>query len=355
MSSSKSPIKGSTILVTGGTGSFGHEVVSKLLPLQPKQVVIFSRDELKQHLMRTHFHDKRLVFMLGDVRDRARVRSVFETTQIDYVFHAAALKQVPSCEFFPMEAVQTNVLGAANVLDESLSHGVRRVVVLSTDKSVYPINAMGMTKALMEKVMVARSRLLLASSNQHQSVCGVRYGNVLCTRGSVVPFFLEQMKSGKPLTVTDGSMTRFLLPLSEAVELVLYALEQGDNGSVYVRRSSAARMDVLAKAMCLLYDYTPGFVEIGVRPGEKTHETLISAEEMTRANEQKTYYQIPPETQDLAYDAYFEPHERESNPMAVSFTSENTDQLKPEQVAALLKHCIAEMKEVSQLRTTTSL
>lgn len=340
-----SQITGSTILVTGGTGSFGHEVVKHLLPLNPKQVIIASRDELKQHTMRSVFDDDRLEYVLCDVRDSERVRWVFSQYSVDYVFHAAALKQVPSCEFFPLEAVKTNVLGAGNVLDAALDSGVRRVVVLSTDKAVYPINAMGMSKALMEKVMTSRALVLAKRGSTDQSVCAVRYGNVLCTRGSVVPVFLEYMKTGKPLPVTNLSMTRFMLPLPDAVKLVLYALEHGANGYTYVRTSEAATMEVVAKALCSLYDYDPGYVELGIRPGEKIHETLVATEEMTRSKHDGDYICVQPESGDRRFEAYFEPRPGEMHVSTQPYTSQNTDQIGVRTVKNLLQTCIADMLE----------
>ena len=271
----KKRIKGTTLLITGGTGSFGNTVIDKLLSLKPKRIVIFSRDEKKQFDMRNTYDDPILRFVIGDVRDRDSVATAMKG--VDYVFHAAALKQVPTCEFFPIEAVKTNILGANNVLEAATAAGVRRVVILSTDKAVYPINAMGMSKAIMEKTMIAASRRLNEEGNARTTLCGVRYGNVLYSRGSVLPYFVELIKRNKVLTVTNSNMTRFLLPLADAVDLVLYALTNGKNSHLYVRKAPACTIETLAKAVCRIFSYEKGYKEIGTRAGEKVHETLITS------------------------------------------------------------------------------
>lgn len=282
-------IEGKTILITGGTGSFGNAVLEKLLRLDPKEIVIFSRDEKKQFDMANKFLDKRVRFLIGDVRDERRVAHIMPG--IDLVFHAAALKQVPNCEYFPMEAMLTNVVGAHNVISAAIHHGVERVVILSTDKAVYPINAMGMTKALMERVMIASSR----EKRSRTILCGTRYGNVMYTRGSVIPYFVDLMAAKKPIRLTDKNMTRFMMSLPDSVDLVLYALANGKDGEMYVRKAPATTMGNLAEAMVSLFHYEHGIEEVGLRLGEKTHETLVSSEESARAEDCVKYYKIKPE------------------------------------------------------------
>lgn len=330
----KKAIAGKVILITGGTGSFGNAVVSRLLDLNPKRVIIFSRDEKKQHDMRNLYNSPLLKFVLGDVREKESTDRVMGG--VDYVFHAAALKQVPSCEFFPLEAIKTNVLGAHNVISNAINHKVKTLVILSTDKAVYPINAMGLTKALMEKVMIADARKISEENNEHTTLCGTRYGNVLMTRGSVVPHFIELIKRNEVLTVTDPNMTRFLLPLSESIELVLHAMTNGKNGDIYVRKAPAANMEILAKAVCKIFNYDKGYEVVGVRAGEKIHETLISQEEMARAEDEGEYFRIPPESQGLDYQKYYDAGKRVPVNEIKSFTSENTVQLNLEQIADLL-------------------
>lgn len=298
----KATFEGKTILITGGTGSFGHTVVTELLGYNPRKIVIFSRDEKKQEDMRNEFNSPALTFIIGDVREEQSVMRAVEG--VDYIFHAAALKQVPSCEFFPMESVKTNIIGTHNVLSAAAFHKVKRVVVLSTDKAVYPINAMGMAKALMEKTMIAEAKNYPPTQKDSSVFCGVRYGNVLYSRGSVIPYFIDLMKKKKKLAVTYGSMTRFLLPLREAVGLVMYALINGESGHMYVRKAPACTVETLAKAMCELFKYKEGYEEIGMRAGEKVHETLVSREEMVRAHELDGYFDIPPESQGLDYNKY---------------------------------------------------
>jgi UDP-glucose 4-epimerase len=277
-----------TIMVTGGTGSFGNAFIEAVLrKYQPKNIVIYSRDEKKQNDMRLKFNDPIFSFVIGDVRDR---EAIFQAMKgVDYVFHAAALKQVPSCEFFPIEAVKTNILGANNVLDAAEANGVKKIIVLSTDKAVYPINAMGMTKALMEKLIIAKALQI----NKGKTVfCGVRYGNVMYSRGSVIPLFVDQIKKGKPLTVTNSQMTRFLLPLSVAVELVIFALEKGQPGDIFVKKASASTMADLVKACLNIFKAKNEVIEIGIREGEKMHETLVTQEELFVSEEFPEYYRI---------------------------------------------------------------
>lgn len=330
----KNKIKGKTILVTGGTGSFGNSVVSKLINYNPQKIIIFSRDEKKQFDMRNRFDDNQtLKFVIGDVRDRVSLSKIMPG--VDYVFHAAALKQVPTCEFFPMEAIRTNSLGAENVISAALEHKVKSVVVLSTDKAVYPINVVGMTKALMEKIMISEAKNLNGSKLE-TVLCGVRYGNVLYTRGSVIPYFIKLIKEGKKLPVTHYSMTRFLLPLDDAVDLVLFSLLEGKSGSIYVKKSPACTLEILSQALCELFEHKPGYYQVGIRAGEKKHETLVTEEEMGRAIDLGDYYQIPPESQGLDYDRYFSRGKKMLKEKPCPFTSENTKQLDLEQVKKLL-------------------
>lgn len=272
-------IEGKTILITGGTGSFGNAVVKKLLPLKPKAIYIFSRDELKQEVMRNEYSNPLLNFIIGDIRDKTSVDKAMQVG-IDYVFHAAALKQVPAGEIFPMEYIKTNVMGADNVFQSAEENEIKKVVILSTDKAVYPINVMGMSKALMEKLMISYSKMA-----PETIFCGVRYGNVLYSRGSVLPFFISLIKQDKPLEITNPDMTRFLLPLEDAADLVLETLEKGKSGQMYVRRSPACTIEYLAKALCIMFNHKKGYVVVGAREGEKTHETLIASEDTPLTSE----------------------------------------------------------------------
>lgn len=336
-------IKNKVILITGGTGSFGNTVVNELLQLHPKKVIIFSRDEKKQFDMRNKFDNPLLKFVIGDVRDQQSVEKVMEG--VDYVFHAAALKQVPTCEFFPMEAVKTNILGAQNVLAAARHHGVKRVVVLSTDKAVYPINVIGLSKAMMEKITVAEAKSLVEEGNKDTIFCGVRYGNVLYTRGSVLPYFVNLMKQNKELSVTHYDMTRFLLPLSQAVDLVMHALVYGENGHMYVRKSPACTLETLAQAMCKIFSYQPSYQSVGIRAGEKMHETLITQEEFIRAESIGNYYKVPPESQGLDYNKYFFRGKKAADLNSIqSYTSENTKRLDVEETIAMLLK-LPEIKE----------
>jgi len=319
-----------TLLVTGGTGSFGQDFIRLVLDRHdPRQVIVYSRDEKKQHDMRLGFDDPRLAFVIGDIRDRNHLTMTMRG--VDYVFHAAALKQVPSCEFFPMEAVQTNVIGTNNVLDAAELSGVKKLVVLSTDKAVYPINAMGQTKALMEKLTLARAK----SSSTETVFCGVRYGNVMYSRGSVIPLFVKQITSGDPLTVTDPEMTRLLLPLAEAVKLVTFAMENGKQGDIFVRKASATSVYNIAWAMLNLFRVNNSIETVGVRAGEKMHEILVSAEELTRAEDCGQYYRVHCHS-DRDYDEYFIRGIVSEEIAREGYTSENAPQLSVKETEELL-------------------
>ncbi|HUW04866.1 MAG TPA: polysaccharide biosynthesis protein [Williamwhitmania sp.] len=288
------------LLITGGTGSFGNAVLKRFLDTDINEIRIFSRDEKKQDDMRRHYNSSKIKFYIGDVRDANSIDRAMHG--VDFVFHAAALKQVPSCEFFPVEAVKTNILGTDNVLQAAEKYGVKRLVVLSTDKAAYPINAMGMSKALMEKVMVARSR---SNDPATQIFCGTRYGNVMASRGSVIPLFIEQLKVGKPLTITDPNMTRFMMTLEDAVDLVLYAFEHGKPGDLFVQKAPSATIETLAKALIELYKSTSEIKIIGTRHGEKLYETLVNREDMVKAEDLGNYFRIPADNRDLNYAQYF--------------------------------------------------
>jgi UDP-N-acetylglucosamine 4,6-dehydratase/5-epimerase len=327
----KKHFAGKTILITGGTGSFGSAVVKKLLDdFDPKKIVIFSRDEKKQFDMGNHFNSKKLSFVIGDVRDRERVD--YAMKNVDLVFHAAALKQVPSCEFFPVEAIKTNSLGAYNIIAAAIDNDVEKVVVLSTDKAVYPINAMGMTKALMERIMIAMSR----EKKSKTVLCGTRYGNVMYTRGSVIPLFVDLIKKGKPLQLTNGKMTRFMMSLDQSIDLVFYALAHGKNGEIYVRKAPASTVEELAKALASLFSYKGKIEEMGVRPGEKKHESLISQEELYRTEDCGDYYKINPEVPEMDYRSYYFKGTRVSSLPKEGYTSENTKRLSVEEIEKLL-------------------
>ncbi|WP_303178752.1 polysaccharide biosynthesis protein [uncultured Butyricimonas sp.] len=293
--------KDKILLVTGGTGSFGNAVLQRFIKSDIKEIRIFSRDEKKQDDMRHHLQNPKVKFYIGDVRDKRSVDSVMQG--VDYIFHAAALKQVPSCEFFPTQAVRTNVLGTENVLDSAIEHEVKNVVVLSTDKAAYPINAMGISKAMMEKVAIAKGRQL--GENGTTTICCTRYGNVMASRGSVIPLWVEQMKSGSSVTITDPGMTRFMMTLDDAVDLVIYAFQHGNNGDLFVQKAPAATLDVLVRALKELYRSDAEVKVIGTRHGEKLYETLVTREEMAKAIDMGDYYRIPCDTRDLNYDKYF--------------------------------------------------
>jgi UDP-N-acetylglucosamine 4,6-dehydratase len=332
------------ILITGGTGSFGNDTAETLLDnYHPKEIRIFSRDEKKQFDMRNRLRNPILKFLVGDVRDKDSISKAMHN--VDFVFHAAALKQVPTCEFFPMEAVKTNILGTNNVLDAAEENRVKKVVVLSTDKAVYPINAMGMTKALLEKTMLAKARNLNGDSDT--IFCGVRYGNVMFSRGSVLPLFLQQMENKQPLTVTNPKMTRFLLPLPFAVDLVLYALEKGANGDILIRKSPASTIGILAQAMVEIFNYESGIQVIGVREGEKTHETLVTREELAKAEDCGEYFKIK-NFKKLDYGKFFSEGQFSDLPND-GYTSENTQRLSLHETKDLL----LSLKEIqSELKCT---
>jgi len=318
------------LLITGGTGSFGNAVLSRFLPTGIGEIRIFSRDEKKQDDMRQQYNDARIRFYIGDVRDRRSVDNAMKG--VDHVFHAAALKQVPSCEFFPMEAIRTNVMGCENVIDSAIMHEVKRVIVLSTDKAVYPINAMGLSKALSEKVMIAKSRNLNGAGTV---LCGTRYGNVMASRGSVIPLFIEQIRAGMPLTITDPEMTRFMMTLEDAVDLVLYAFANGQNGDMFIQKAPAATIGTLAAALLEIYRAKNPVRIIGTRHGEKKYETLVNREEMAKAADLGNYFRIPADTRDLNYGKYF--IEGESKVSAAGeYNSDNTTRLGTAETEELL-------------------
>lgn len=325
-------LQGKTILVTGGTGSFGHAVINRLLTIPCGEIRVFSRDEKKQEDMRIALRSEQLKFYIGDVRDYGSVRDAM--VGVDHVFHAAALKQVPSCEFYPMEAVRTNVVGADNVMRAAIDEQVQRCVLLSTDKAVYPINAMGQSKALMEKVMVAKSRL---ANGGGTVLCATRYGNVMGSRGSVIPLFLQQLQGGGSLTVTDPEMTRFLMTLGESVELVLHAFAHATSGDIFVQKAPACRIGDLARALVELFGDDREIRVIGTRHGEKLYESLVSREEMARADDRGPYFRIPADTRDLNYDKYFIQGEAAISKFE-DYTSHNTRRLDlPELKRVLLQ------------------
>lgn len=319
------------LLITGGTGSFGNAVLNRFLETDIKEIRIFSRDEKKQDDMRKKYHSSKLKFYIGDVRD---YNSILNATRgVDYIYHAAALKQVPSCEFHPMEAVKTNVIGTENVLEAAIQNHVKRVVCLSTDKAVYPINAMGISKAMMEKVMVAKSRNL---EGLDTVICGTRYGNVMASRGSVIPLFVDQIRQGKPLTITDPNMTRFMMTLEDAVDLVLYAFEHGENGDIFVQKAPAATIAVLAEALKQLLNVKDHPIAImGTRHGEKAFEALLSREEMVEAFDQGDYFRVPADQRDLNYEKYVEDGDLKITEFE-DYNSHNTTRLDVEGMKQLL-------------------
>ncbi len=322
--------KDKIILITGGTGSFGNAVLDRFLDTHIKEVRIFSRDEKKQDDMRKLYKNPKISFYIGDVRDFSSIDAAMGG--VDFVFHAAALKQVPSCEFFPMEAVRTNVLGTENVLSAAIKHGVKKVICLSTDKAVYPINAMGISKAMMEKVMVAKSRTVTAD---HTVICGTRYGNVMASRGSVIPLFVDQIKAGQDVTITDPNMTRYLMSLEDAVELVVFAFSHAEPGDIFVQKAPASTIGDLALAVKELLNSSSQIKVIGTRHGEKLHETLLTREEMAKAQDLGGYYRIPADNRDLNYDKYFIKGEEQIS-RGWEYTSENTKRLDVTGVKALL-------------------
>lgn len=324
-----------TLLITGGTGSFGNAVLRRLLKSDLtsdfKEIRIFSRDEKKQDDMRHALQNQKVKFYIGNVRDRQSVDGVMQG--VDYVFSAAALKQVPSCEFFPMQAVQTNVIGTNNVLESAVAHGVKNVVVLSTDKAAYPINAMGISKAMMEKVAIAKGRAL--GKDAKTTICCTRYGNVMASRGSVIPLWVDQIKSGMPITITDPNMTRFMMTLDDAVDLVIYAWQHGENGDLFVQKAPAATLEVLAKALKELYNTNTEVKIIGTRHGEKLYETLVTREEMAKAMDLGNYYRIPCDSRDLNYDKFFTEGDK-CVAKAIDYDSHNTHLLNVEEMKILL-------------------
>ena len=320
-----------TLLITGGTGSFGNAVLNRFLKTDIGEIRVFSRDEKKQDDMRHEFQAKmpevsdKIKFFIGDVRDLASVKNAMHG--VDYIFHAAALKQVPSCEFFPMEAVKTNVIGTDNVLTAAIDEGVETVICLSTDKAAYPVNAMGITKALEERVAVAKSR-----TTDKTKICCTRYGNVMCSRGSVIPLWIDQIKSGKPITITDGSMTRFIMSLDEAVDLVIFAFEHGESGDILVQKAPACTIKTQAEAVCELFGGDKNNIKtIGIRHGEKMYETLLTNEECAGAIDMGNFYRVPADKRGLNYDKYFSLGDEKRNPLT-EFNSNNTELLNVEQV-----------------------
>ena len=326
--------KNKTLLITGGTGSFGNAVLNRFLETDIAEIRIFSRDEKKQDDMRHEYQlrypeaSNKIKFYIGDVRDLQSVKNAMHG--VDYIFHAAALKQVPSCEFFPVEAVKTNVLGTDNVLTAAIDEGVKNVICLSTDKAAYPVNAMGTSKAMMEKVVVAKSRTV---SPDKTSICCTRYGNVMCSRGSVIPLWIEQIRNGMDITITEPSMTRFIMSLEEAVDLVLYAFKNAESGDIMVQKAPACTIEVLAKAVCELFDKEnkTKIKVIGIRHGEKMYETLLTNEECANAIDMGNFYRVPADKRDLNYDKYFKEGDENRNTLT-EFNSNNTELLNVEQV-----------------------
>ena len=322
-------LKNKTILISGGTGSFGNALVNKLEHSQVGQIKIFSRDEKKQEDMRKIYSGRNIEFYLGDVRDYKSITNAMDS--VNYVFHAAAYKQVPSCEFYPMEAVKTNIIGTENVINAAVDYGIEKVVCLSTDKAVYPINAMGISKALMEKVAVAKSR-----NSKKTKIIVTRYGNVMGSRGSVIPLFYEQIKTGKPITITDPNMTRFMMTLDNAVELVIYAFEHGENGEIFVQKTPAAKIEVLVNAICNFWNKNKYQIKIlGTRHGEKKHEVLLSREERSKADELEKYFKIKPDIRDLDYEKYTVNGKTE-NINYEEYASNNVELLNEEKLTQLL-------------------
>jgi UDP-glucose 4-epimerase len=334
-------IKNSTFLITGGTGSFGHAVVHRLIQEGAKEIRIFSRDEKKQDDMRKEYKLDQLKFYLGDVRDPQSIKNAMHG--VDYVFHAAALKQVPSAEFFPLEAVKTNVLGTENVLEASINAGVKKVICLSTDKAAYPINSMGISKAMMERVAIAKSRTVDASQT---TICVTRYGNVIASRGSVIPLFIDQIKNNQPLTITDPSMTRFLMSLDEAVELVLFAFERGEQGDLFVQKSPAATVGDLAHALLKIFSSNQPIKFIGPRHAEKLYETLLTKEERLVSQDLGAYFKVPADNRDLNYDKYFTEGRKHIRSVD-EYNSQNTNRLS-------LKELELKLKEISDIQEALS-
>lgn len=323
--------KDKILLITGGTGSFGNAVLKRFLDTDIKEIRIFSRDEKKQDDMRHKLQSSKVKFYIGDVRDKRSVDGAMNG--VDYVFQAAALKQVPSCEFFPIQAVRTNVFGTENVLDSAIEHGVKNVVVLSTDKAAYPINAMGISKAMMEKVAIAKGRQL--GQDAKTTICCTRYGNVMASRGSVIPLWMDQIEKGEQITITDPNMTRFMMTLDDAVDLVIYAFKHGYNGDLFVQKAPAATLDVLVTSLTELLHANTNVKVIGTRHGEKLYETLVTREEMVRAEDMGNYFRIPCDTRDLNYDKFFE-EGQEKVSMSDDYHSHNTQRLNKDEMKSLL-------------------
>ncbi len=344
MNNDQTLFAGKTLLITGGTGSFGNAVLKRFLNTEVKEIRIFSRDEKKQDDMRHALQNPKVKFYIGNIRDRQSVDGAMEG--VDYVFSAAALKQVPSCEFFPLQAVQTNVLGTNNVIESAIAHGVGRVVVLSTDKAAYPINAMGISKAMMEKVAIARGRSLGAEAKT--TICCTRYGNVMASRGSVIPLWIEQIRTGGVITMTDPNMTRFMMTLEDAVDLVIYAWQHGRNGDLFVQKAPAATLEVLAQALKELYHANNEVKVIGTRHGEKLYETLVTREEMARAEDMGNYFRIPCDTRDLNYDKYFVEGSHRAS-IVEDYHSHNTQRLDVEGMKQLLLRLSEVREEVAGL------
>ena len=323
-------LKRERLLITGGTGTFGNAVIKRVSRTDISEIRIFSRDEKKQEEMRLQYNNPKLKFFIGDVREYDSVAKAM--AHVDLVFHAAALKQVPSCEFYPLEALRTNALGAENVMNAAVAAGVKKVIVLSTDKAVYPINAMGISKAMMEKLMTAKARLI---SDNRTVICGTRYGNVMASRGSVIPLFMKQIKEGKPLTVTDPEMTRFMMSIEDAVDLVIYAFENGKPGDIFVQKAPAATIATIAEALKRISKASNAIQIIGTRHGEKLYETLLTREEMARAEDLGSYYRIPADTRDLNYNLYFtEGQEKVSKEQ--DYNSHNTRRLDVDELIKML-------------------
>lgn len=323
--------KNKVILITGGTGSFGNAVINRFLDSDIKEIRVFSRDEKKQDDMRHRLQNDKVKFYIGDVRDK---RSVDYTMHgVDYVFHAAALKQVPSCEFFPIEAVKTNILGTENVLDSAVEHGVKNVVVLSTDKAAYPINAMGISKAMMEKVAIAKGRQM--GKDGKTVICCTRYGNVMASRGSVIPLWVDQIRKGEDITITDPNMTRYMMTLDDAVDLVIYAWQNGENGDLFVQKAPAVTLDILANSIMSVLKTRTSIKVIGTRHGEKLYETLVTREEMARSIDMGQYFRIPCDTRDLNYDKYFEKGQEKVSSIE-DYHSHNTYRLNQDEMIDLL-------------------
>lgn len=330
------------LLITGGTGSFGNAVLRRFLDSGLKEIRIFSRDEKKQDDMRKKYNNSKIKFFIGDVRDKSSLSTVMN--DVDFIFHAAALKQVPSCEFFPLEAVKTNVIGTDNVLTAAIEHGVKKVICLSTDKAAYPINAMGTSKAMMEKVFVAKSR----NVNPEQTlICGTRYGNVMASRGSVIPLFIDQIKDGQDMTVTEGEMTRFMMSLDEAVDLVMFAFKNAEQGDIMVQKAPAATINTLVQAIKELFNVKTPVHKIGIRHGEKMYESLLTKEEAAHSIDMGGFYRVPSDKRDLNYDKYFVEGTTET-PEIDEYNSDNTDQLTVEQMKERLLKLSYVQKELKE-------